>query len=258
LLQLPRELRDEIFRLVLGGHSLHVGYPRRRSSRGPCENALDEIENLATGCFQCVAATSDEAAYHSGSAKEEDWLSWRHEHCSIPAAQTLTLGLLTVCRQIHNENKFISLSANKFSFTRPSSIRGFVDKLCLEQQAALRSVSLYRAHAYRDWEREEDLWSYAYSESLRRPLRLRIFIELYLSDFYDFREESNMVFRHAQDGAVAAWAAFGRLKLRGVEVMVFDASVCPRETWEAGEPREVAIKRWEECIRRMILPSKLA
>ena len=120
LLQLPIEIRDMVYRRVLGGMLLH-------SSRGRFANGSSRPKWII-----CRATVSEKNAQrHFDQAKAPAWYvqddADRHADCYEHASpQRLDLNLLSVCRQVHREAKKILFSTNTFSFRRCALLRTFL------------------------------------------------------------------------------------------------------------------------------------
>ena len=120
LLQLPIEIRDMIYRRVLGGMLLH-------SRRGRFSTGASRSKWVI-----CRATISEKNAQrHFDQAKAPAWYvqddTNRHAECYKTASlQRLDLNLLLVCRQVHREAKHILFSTNTFSFRRSSLLGTFL------------------------------------------------------------------------------------------------------------------------------------
>ena len=121
LLQLPIEIRDIIYRRVLGGMLLH-------SARGTFPRGGSRPKWIV-----CRATISEKNAQTNfDQAKAPAWCveddADRHAECYENANHTqyLDLNLLLACRQVHHEAKHILLSTNTFSFRRCALLRTFL------------------------------------------------------------------------------------------------------------------------------------
>lgn len=151
LLKLPGELREKIFRLVVGDQFIHV----RLGHRGECRSA--HYAGCTTECdlrlqyATCVATVSENKAYKDFSSGYTDvpqnisldyytpTCGERHQGCkpwnengNIPMIEGkleqkgLDLSMLGASRQVYEEASLLLWSTNTFSFEDPESFDKFL------------------------------------------------------------------------------------------------------------------------------------
>lgn len=174
LLKLPGELRDKIFRLVVGDKFIHVKWTRRRG----CDDKIGR--DIGVRYTTCVATVSENEAYKEFSsgynnipAKDSpDYYTStceeRHEKC-IPwdkygnismidekrKQKALDLSILGASRQTYEEANLLLWSTNTFSFEDPMSFDEFTRKLTFLQKKKLTKIHLridWISYLYEDWE----------------------------------------------------------------------------------------------------------
>ena len=179
-LRLPGELRDRIFRYVIGDQLIH-------------------LLSCSTRSFihtTCIATQSESRAYqefkssHQSVSKEnpEEPIPFqtRHAHCKpwAPkergeqlkwrnpdgAAQVpypkLDLCIMRACKQTYVECSFLLWTTNTFSFEDPLTLRRFVDKMNTVQKKQLTTI-----HIEKPWiSHESDGWSKLLNVTLLKKL----------------------------------------------------------------------------------------
>lgn len=145
LLRLPPELRNRIWCMVLGGKTIHVNYmPSYWSITDGTPRAVHSI---------CQTSTDDHvfAADIKALEFEEEFTfvhyEDRHQKCQLwgPCTRPLDdlhLGVLQVCRQIHQEAALLPYQDNTFSTWDPDSLTMFLKVLLPAQARAIRSIVL--------------------------------------------------------------------------------------------------------------------
>ena len=134
LLRLSPEIRNRIYKLVLGGHEIHI-------SAG-CETLRSSICVLT----HVDAETSDDSSGESRGS----WLDYNlHEHCCPPSYRQrgterikLDVSLLQVCKQIHEEAALLPFASNTFLLQSISQLAWFSEHLLSAQRSAVTSIVL--------------------------------------------------------------------------------------------------------------------
>lgn len=170
LLKLPSELRDRIFRLVVGDQLIHIKWIHH----GGCSPAK---LYYAT----CVASVSEHEAYKEFSSgynnipsidSPEYYTSTcegRHEKCRLwdkygktpmikekRQPRLLDLSMLGASRQMYEEANLLLWSTNTFSFEDPVSFDKFMNKLTSLQKKKLTKMHIridWLSYDYEQWER---------------------------------------------------------------------------------------------------------
>lgn len=149
LLHLPAEIRNRIYELVLGGNRLHLS-PRRDNwdhCYKPTICGVDPDNEDIKEVFQ---------AFYNGDTGAERMdpqnLSFHelHEDCKrrtidwsiCKPSDYLSLSLLRVCRQIHQEAALLPFSLNTFITTRMEDLVDFAATLTASQRGAIEALSL--------------------------------------------------------------------------------------------------------------------
>ena len=138
-LDLPAELRTEIYALMLGGHIIHISFP---GNTGYCVSE----ERSRRACI-CKADITD----REGFIRDESVICDRHDLCSEAAADIIDFGILLVCRQVYREAAPVVFKANTFTFFSPHTTRIFLQELTEAQQSAIQSIIIYQANGRREW-----------------------------------------------------------------------------------------------------------
>ena len=246
-LQLPAELRAEIYSLLLGGRTIHIDYPG-------CKDAKRCIEGRA---FLCSAAISDAKAF-----KQHGWrpalppsklfFALRHSACTGSVARALSLAVMRVCKEVHREASLVPWQENVFTFSAPQSLAAFLKRLRPEQQAALARVALFQTSAGTMWDAP------SLSEPLRLPpylnvKRLAIFIELCPANLNPKEGAAAVTEVAVQDRLVSRMSVLWSSRLQRVEVRINNTGVTAGETWRCLSVPEV--EAWTARIKRNLLPT---
>jgi len=152
LLRLPQEIKNHIYKLVLGDNFLHISarIGEDEMSTGSCNGI----------CRAEVLDADAEENFHRGGSS--DWYiqggADRNDGCSNKAwsgeQRGLDISLLLVCSQVYSEAQYVVYSSNTFSFERPVFIRVFLHRLKIanpEHLLALRSL-----HIHIFWQQDGD------------------------------------------------------------------------------------------------------
>ncbi|KAI7473502.1 hypothetical protein KC351_g11085 [Hortaea werneckii] len=144
-LDLPTELRLNIYDLALGGRTLHVG--------DPC--SADGSQRVRP----CKASKQDNEVRSQDIKDLHDLFVYRHLKCKTSEDDNGAFGrhglaLLSVCRQIYNEAASIPFSGNTFTFSSPTQMRRLVASLTQDQQHAISNVTLLSTGGARNWAKD--------------------------------------------------------------------------------------------------------
>ncbi|KAK5128789.1 hypothetical protein LTR85_000122 [Meristemomyces frigidus] len=127
LLRLPPEIRNCIWSLVLACKTIHM----RGGTPLP---------------FRCHVCVSDTTEYEDATAlKAETALtgsSHATRHWDCHRAHGFPLGVLQVCREIHQEAALLPYHANTFVFATLRTLMSFLKKLIPAQARAVRRIAL--------------------------------------------------------------------------------------------------------------------
>jgi len=146
-LDLPTELRLNIYDLALGGRTLHVG--------DPC--SADGSQRIRP----CRASKHDDEVRSQDIKDLHDLFVYRHLKCKTSEDDNGAFGhhglaLLSVCRQIYNEAASIPFSENTFTFSSPAQIQRLVASLTQLQQEAISNVTLLSTGGARNWVKDAE------------------------------------------------------------------------------------------------------
>ena len=139
LLSLPPELRNRVYRLVLGGRAIHLEMKKGRICHAICQCSVTEEE--LTKSDRSAPQPAFGALYDS-----------RHEQCGFSFSNELlnavrhhlSLTLLLTCRQIHEEAALIPFANNTFEL--PYGAAQCLSALLTAQAQAIQSVVLVFDH----------------------------------------------------------------------------------------------------------------
>ncbi|KAI7499415.1 hypothetical protein KC367_g4527 [Hortaea werneckii] len=146
-LDLPTELRLNIYDLALGGRTLHVG--------DPC--SADGSQRIRP----CKALKQDDEVRSRDIKDLPDLFVYRHLKCKTSEYDNGAFGrhglaLLSVCRQIYNEAASIPFSENTFTFSSPTQMQRLVASLTQDQQRAISNVTLLSTGGARNWVKDPE------------------------------------------------------------------------------------------------------
>jgi len=278
LLQLPLEVRNKIWREVLGDRLIHVKYRRvdpvsfpvnepwhRTSNRDqdPCRSGWRHIvcEN------DCRENRPDEKVI-PGGPKDIGWLG-PHSSCKInydvsvvkPSSRpsvalwdhkTMHLIVLRTSRQIYVEANQILWSSNTFSFSDGVTLKRFLETRNVHQKRLIHNLRLFIDWQYepnvRDWNSSLDMASVRSLSGLR-SLRLQI---VYSLEARDRRSNHNLNDLLANSFYFEGLWRLSTLPLSNVEVAVRTSRFDVKERWgDQHELDEVA-----DGLKTMLLNPK--
>lgn len=145
-LNLPPELRNAIYTLVLGGHTIHIGKTALHGSR--TKKSLCALSQPTSK--KCPLALWPHVLEPSRS------YTTRHAGCNKPIKSGLGLALLLVCKEIYSEAKNVPFAENAFAFPAYPQLSAFLARV--GAQRARRIESILIASAFRDcsWSHSPD------------------------------------------------------------------------------------------------------
>ena len=150
LLDLPPEIRNYIWELVLGGETLHLwGKPFLRGHIYISES-LDPRKWVANGvwsCTKCLRSERPEQQAESFKSTEECRGSLEsidaHEQCCKNSQHNQhNLALLLTCRQIHSDAALFPFTFNTFLFDNHYHLYHFLEFVTPKQAKAIESICL--------------------------------------------------------------------------------------------------------------------
>ena len=245
-LDLPTELRAEIYTLLLGGRTIHIDYPG-------CKDAKRFIDGRP---FLCSATISDAEAF-----KQHGWpprippsklyFAIRHSKCTGSVAQALPLWLIGSCKQVYTEASLTPFQENVFTFSAPQSIASFLKRLNPVQQAALTHVAVFQTSAGTMWDAP------SLSEPLKLPpylnvKKLSIFVELCPANLNPKDGKWAMTSKEVQDRWVSRMSVLWSPKLQKLEVLINNTGMTLEKTWRCLSVEEV--EAWTGRIKQNLLP----
>ncbi|KAK4556799.1 hypothetical protein LTR86_006370 [Recurvomyces mirabilis] len=134
LLRLPPELRLQIWKLVLGGHVIHL---QPKGKHTICQSNVDDFE-LATS----LMAVNDGQPKRRPSYNDHHALC-KNQHYRTTGTLTLPLRLLQVARQIHQEAALLPYCENTFTAGPVMDLADFAACLISEHARSMRRVVIH-------------------------------------------------------------------------------------------------------------------
>ena len=243
LLQLPRELRDEIYRLVLGAHTtVHV------SSESIPYHLPDNPSHVSGGSKDDMVYTNDlyfdrcleqitENQVYAESLKDDptDPLGrkpricrfqcgtcQRHDHCKeLRGGKVFETALLRTCRQVHREAIAVLWENYVFSFNLQHTLTTFIDQLTPLRRQTMRSL-----HVSLTLKPEDDDWTWDCYDLMNALASLSSLRDLHISLRILCRGNFQQQLQELQDGSLALWRNeliyFCRPSLRNVTIVIED------------------------------------
>ena len=241
LLQLPKELRDEIYKFVIGQDVMvHVTsgliWYRRAddSEKFYEEDTNEEVYTNDLYFDRCLEPTTEHQLYlqsRKGDIDSPNKLASRacrfqcgfcnrHGHCSeMRGGKVFETAFLQTCRQIHREATTTLWMSYLFSFQIPDTLITFVGQLTPLQQRALKS--LHVSITFGAW--SGDLYDLMSALASLPGLR-----NLHLSVKYPCRGDLHAQLAKIRDGSLTLWKEeillFCRPSLKNVTVVMEDLS----------------------------------
>jgi len=242
-LRLPKELREQIYKHVLGKSVMvHVisdskWYHRPGESGSDLEeDATEEVYTNDLYFDRCFETTTEERAYMRSQRHDPNDIYGsatracrfqcgsceRHDHCTeIRSGKVFETAFLRVCRQIYREATAVLWESYIFSFHFQHTLVTFVDQLTQPQKHSLRSL-----HVSIRLGNKDDSWTwdaYDLMSSLGSLPHLR---NLHLSLRMVCRGDFQIQLEGLREGSLALWknelVYFRRPPLRYVTVVVED------------------------------------
>lgn len=243
LLQLPKELRDMIYKLTMGGcKTVHVTsestWYHDQSFSGDC---LDEEVYTNDLYFdRCLETTTEQEAYDRSRKEDPNdcygmassacrfgcWFCERHGHCTeMRGGRAFETALLRVCGQVYREVTAALWGSLVFSFRLQQTLTTFVDQMAPLQKQSLQSlhISIHLAENGEawTWDPYDLMTALASLPSLRR---------LHLSLRFLCRGDIRKQLKGLREGSLPLWedelAHFRRPSLKCVTVTVEDSHRC--------------------------------
>ncbi len=269
-LRLPREIKNEIYKLVLGGQLIHT-------YRDPHKNE--------TTHYLCQANVSESDAHKVFVASKGPWFSAdltdRHSYCNdgrtfqsrclrfpdqfveSKSYARLNLALLSCCRQIYLEAHLIAVSANTWSFTKPWDFRIFYLESLIFPLIPLKTdlIRCLHLNITISTESDEFCWNETFKLIARRLKSLQ---HLYLD--IDQRPDPGPLLKKwhfekpAESSFLEGLRRLKKLSLRTVTVTVSDSQILVwwPSSWEGEGIRlfrwtMVQKQEWAGYITRVLL-----
>ncbi|TKA66543.1 hypothetical protein B0A55_08496 [Friedmanniomyces simplex] len=267
--ELPPELRLNIYEFLLGGNTIHVGFPyggminhyehqnpdAKRLRIGVCQASVSDLKSAALHRQVLEGSKDEKLSTEVANASEDKTFILRHKKCHPSSANirynNQNLNLLLACKTINHEAAATPFTSNTFTFSTPAVLEKFLRKLGSKQGKALSNVMLYSTNRRRTWTKDVPAPTV---EPLPRACRLTVFIELCVADLEDLQDAAGL--RRLVGGLVAITSS----NPRSIDVCVVNG--VRRNTKLAIPPRpireELASARLDsitEEIQRMLLPS---
>ncbi len=154
---MPLEIRNKIWKMVLGDRLIHLEYPGEKRVR--------EVDEKRRSCIHIVC--KHDRPEHEMTDKEIDWRE-PHQSCGHDLLhkrgcrdtlvrkqpdppESVHLTVLRVCRQIYNEANDVLWSTNTFSFCEADpAFVDFIESRTTYQKKTLRKLRLQMDWVYED------------------------------------------------------------------------------------------------------------
>ncbi|EMC92275.1 hypothetical protein BAUCODRAFT_38307 [Baudoinia panamericana UAMH 10762] len=160
LLGLPLEVRLQIFEALLGGHTIHVGYPD-----GTGRATQSDTKQFRRGQQVVASLCQSERSSHvrRNASREEstdvhemqaNYFPMAHRRCireRQPPYGDDELNLLLINRQTYAEASRLPFERNTFTFHNPRTLVRFTRCCEAYQRKALRSIEVLEVHSLRLW-----------------------------------------------------------------------------------------------------------
>jgi hypothetical protein len=171
LLRLPAELRNRVFRLVVGDQHVHISVgklPERFDTdhdRAISDSITSSFVDQFGGGIYC--STRESGRYDAGQRMQQPTcntiypLEWRHSYDSVPLVANEETAYLSkmvpnervvydsgshmtifsaTCRQIHQEVVLLPYSTNEFSFESPYALNKWLNARYEAQARAVKTI----------------------------------------------------------------------------------------------------------------------
>lgn len=246
-LDLPPDIRVEVYRHLLGQKTLHFN------------DYFPELGN--GGLFLCKASPTDLAVFGNGErlrvvtlgqAQLENCIRSRHRDCYTDWSG-LDLQIMLVCRIIYREASLVLFAENTFIFQSREMVARFLARLRPWQAAAISSVILHQQDPWRYWEVKPNLKSTSMTPLLFRNLRrLTIFIELFSTSACVYRPDLNGADYQDEMIEMMKDLVSQRLEVVDVAIVTFDCNPITSPRLDVME-----LQAWASRTRRTILESSI-
>lgn len=186
LFRLPLELRIWIYKLVCGGHTIHLDLGRKHISHHLCCAVLSEGEAQERFDTSKAVWYAPETAHRHQNCNSHTRCSPNCVECLAYSksgncqTKKLETNILYCCRQMYLESEFVPYYANTFSFGLISSLDRFLGKIPERYRTVIRSIHvdfmIFPGNQCSRWDWEHSLETVALF--LKTLQRLYITIEL--------------------------------------------------------------------------------
>ena len=269
LLGLPRELQDEIYRLVLGTRTIHLTSEswtifRDQSGLNSGEDETVYFDNIY--CERCVETNTDQEVYevsqdldqrdpygimpgvsrmrcrycrrHRECTKGWSIFPWRRstEHGPVVTYKRRNrtcMALLRVSSIVYHDASAILYANTTFSFTLAHTLTTFPRNIVL-----LQLPNVKRIHLDINLDAEDDIWTWK-SDDLRGTLAsLPGLRDLHLTIKQSCRGDFRIFLKMLEEDSLPLWkndlVHFRRSSLRNVSVVVEDIDSITSQEWNGG------------------------
>ena len=268
IFRLSLEIRDQIYRQVLGNRLIHLFYESYDDAANAWRHTVCQEDSLED-------PNDKKRALVGSSPRFYDSLAEAHLKCNdgmdIYFAERMQLSFLRCSRQIYNEASGTLWTTNMFSFADHVTLKQFMAARNLSQKHALQKLHLdmdWTLEYARDW---SDALKLALMRSLRGLRHLRVRITEWSRDPRDPRDPDYYFLEKPPYAQLVAWKeAFQRLAilpLTNVQVAVIMAACGKREIgywWAADhnldlakdiqntllDPKGADVRSQEQLLRR--------
>lgn len=252
LLRLPPEVRNHIWRSMLGGKTIHI------TAGLNWQDNVSEIRH--TICNNVIGDKDDALACKAKNQVEpQSSYSQRHLLCgplAIPGDEQLPISILQTCRQIHQEAALLPFTDNTLSFRSGQALEAYVKSILLFQARAIRSIT-FAPKLYASGRGNDLFTTYvSYTSASTLDMKLKSLKELVV--FVEHEDHGGLPnARHPTVDLVADYMAlFGRLTITSATVAVYNVPPT-QQTYNRRTPNGVVsaeVSRiWAEQQEQLLL-----
>ena len=253
LLKLPPEIRDKVWRYVLGDRLVHLRYERLWKHH-VCQN-----DGLESRDFE--ERTSESESYFVGPHE-----SCQH-HCKprdrkakavCSDIERLSLTVLRSCRQAYVESSHILGTTNTFDFVEISTFKQFLKMASVDQKPLIQRLRLTLGNGSENPDMYSDFWAWdrvltmstVKSLSRLRSLRVQILYTIDLSEFKYWSQRCSRLYQLYPSTYSKGLHRLSTLTLTEVEVAV-------KVLYEAGFMwKEDERRKYADGLRKLLLDPK--
>ena len=187
ILRLPSEVRQLVYRALLGDRLIHFNYGFSDddflfdSNETAYQIIFRESALWPTVCEEDCPEDSPGKEIKSSTDTSETYMLRPHIDCmsngSYGRSEKLDLRALRCCRHMYTEANNILWTTNTFSFYRSLVFKQFMMTRSSSQKQLIQSLRIHYNQSNRDWQAWNGAFSMAVIQALKGLRRLRLCIE---------------------------------------------------------------------------------